>query len=180
MSLDEGNRHVCSLYYGKEHFLVKAVHFLNQGLQEGEKVFFYVEDDLKEQVLEAIDQQYQHSDQIEFISDLDLIEIYSQFGKEALQEELKTLSSGKFTKIRSLYQVSKAVKEVGQKAVLDLEQVMNEALEGSNLLVLCMYDVTDVIENDSLKPWLEQALSQHQCLLNGGEYLNLTASGLAV
>ncbi|MCK8828433.1 MEDS domain-containing protein [Natroniella acetigena] len=182
MSLESGStsRHVCSLYYGKEHFLVKTVQFLSQGLKEGEKVLYYAESELKEQILEALDEHYQQAAQLEFISELELIKVYLQRGKDGLQEELGTFFAGEFSKVRVLYQVSKVVKEVGQEAVWEFEEVMNEVLEDSNLLVLCMYDVIDLIEKDSLNFWLEQALNCHQSLLSAGEYLDLTKNGLVV
>ncbi|WP_408956398.1 MEDS domain-containing protein [Natroniella sp. ANB-PHB2] len=182
MSSEDGStsKHICSLYYGKEHFLVKTVHFLKQGLKNEEKVFLYVEDELKEEILEILDEKYQDSSQLEFIFELDLAEVYLQFGKERLKEKLKVFSAGRFNKARVLYQISKSLKEADQNSVLELEEIMNEVLEDSNLFVLCMYDATDLIEDDNSSLWLKKAVNCHQSLLSADEYLELTKDELAV
>ncbi|WP_027340568.1 MEDS domain-containing protein [Halonatronum saccharophilum] len=171
-----------SLYYGKEHFLVKTVNYLLEGLEEGEKCFYSVANSFEKRVIKFIDNDYIESKQIEFFSMKDLIDIYKLKGTIGLKGRIsslaETLSQDGYCKCRLIAEVGHLIKDIDNEKYLNFEIELLKTLTKSNISLVCAYDVSPIFEEDyegqpsNFKNILNKTLSNHSYILEGEKVIN--------
>ncbi len=174
--MKKNKNHICNFYYGDEHFLIKALSFLNEGLDNGEKCYFSVTGEFREKIINQIEDKYFISGQIEFKSTKSLIKIYSKYGRKRFEEEIDKIVNRAdkegYSKVIFLGQPTYAIHETSEDDFLSWEEELTEILSNFNLQLLCTYDVNSLFNvgsNIINREVLDKALRTHTYLYSGEE-----------
>ncbi|AGB41341.1 hypothetical protein Halha_1396 [Halobacteroides halobius DSM 5150] len=174
------NGHLCSLYYGEEHFLVKAISFLEAGIKHQEQCLCYLEPGLISQIKSYFENIELNEDQLRFKSLEPIIEDaiktknLDSLAKRLINLQQETISSG-HSDIRFLVQAKVAIEETSPNKFLTWKSRLAKALSKADLKWLSMYDIADLIsEQEVSKAALQELVSKHSSLLSAGKVHNLS------
>lgn len=146
---------ISDLYYGEEHFLVKTIKFLREGIKQNEKCFCYLDTNLITTVMNHCKRLNLNSDQIKFNSVEDLMNEINNFNEKESTNNLKqnivtlqkeAMESGQ-ANIRFLIHTRLIVTELDKDDYVVLHQSLSKIINQLDISCLLMYDAANLIDN---------------------------------
>lgn len=161
--------HSVFYFYGIEHLALNLSQYIREGMQNDELVYLYMLPELYEQFTAFLNTPIHES--IRVCSNSEFILSYSEGGQTALRERIMQITGDAvslgYSGVRMISQASRAIRETSCKEFLAWDQGLGAALENTRFSVLCIYDVSDLIQGENFiaREVFGQSLEDHSHIL---------------
>ncbi|KDR96641.1 Spo0E like sporulation regulatory protein [Peptoclostridium litorale DSM 5388] len=164
--------HLSFYYYGEVHLTMNMCSYIIKGIQQGEIVYVSMDEKVFKNLKGMLNRSGIDDERVQFYPVEKLIMLNSKEGRDVLREQvskfgINAVQKG-YTGIRWIGQPSYAIKKTSKNDFLKFESSLSHAVGGSNVSILCIYDLYDYI-NDGLiidNDIIEDSFSTHTHLLS--------------
>lgn len=157
--------------YGDQHLFNSIYFYISEGIKNHELIYISMKEDLYNKLINFLKINNVSPEHIKFKSIKELIEINTQGGQTELKKIIESASLENEVKeyngIRWIGQPSYAIHITSQEAFLNFETNLSDALNNTNVSLLCIYDAYDYMNKGEFinETVIKQSLITHSFIL---------------
>lgn len=163
--------HSTFYYYGYQHLFSSMYLYITEGLNNNEIIYISMQKDLYNELIAFLKINSVSVEHIKFRPVKELIESNMNGGLIGLNKKFESICSENEVKghtgIRWIGQPTYAIQTTSEKAFLNWETNLSEALKVTNVSLICIYDAYDYMNNNEFinETVIKQSLSTHSYIL---------------